>query len=61
MMGFVAHPQKTQAVTLPVKIMPLGDSITSSPGCWRALLWTNLVNAGYTGYTDYFVVTPSHE
>jgi lysophospholipase L1-like esterase len=58
MMGFVAHPQKAQAVTLPVKIMPLGDSITGSPGCWRALLWTNLVNAGYTGYTDiHFVGT----
>jgi lysophospholipase L1-like esterase len=32
----------------PVKIMPLGDSITGSPGCWRALLWQNLTNAGYT-------------
>lgn len=30
------------------KIMPLGDSITGSPGCWRALLWTRLQNAGYT-------------
>ncbi|HEY0756833.1 MAG TPA: cellulose binding domain-containing protein [Ktedonobacteraceae bacterium] len=51
-MGFTSHPQRAQAVTLPVKIMPLGDSITGSPGCWRALLWTNLVNAGYTGGTD---------
>ncbi|WP_045745589.1 cellulose binding domain-containing protein [Actinoplanes rectilineatus] len=25
-----------------VKIMPLGDSITGSPGCWRALLWQKL-------------------
>jgi lysophospholipase L1-like esterase len=32
----------------PVKIMPLGDSITGSPGCWRALLWQNLENNGYT-------------
>lgn len=32
----------------PVKIMPLGDSITGSPGCWRALLWNKLINAGYT-------------
>ncbi|MCO6716812.1 cellulose-binding protein, partial [Streptomyces sp. CHB19.2] len=23
----------------PVRVMPLGDSITGSPGCWRALLW----------------------
>ncbi|WP_199514765.1 cellulose binding domain-containing protein [Nucisporomicrobium flavum] len=25
-----------------VKTMPLGDSITGSPGCWRALLWQQL-------------------
>jgi mannan endo-1,4-beta-mannosidase len=24
----------------PTRIMALGDSITGSPGCWRALLWT---------------------
>jgi GDSL-like lipase/acylhydrolase family protein len=28
--------------------MPLGDSITGSPGCWRAILWNMLINAGYT-------------
>jgi hypothetical protein len=28
----------------PVRIMPLGDSITGSPGCWRALLWNRLQN-----------------
>ncbi|KAJ1551463.1 hypothetical protein HK096_010629, partial [Nowakowskiella sp. JEL0078] len=27
--------------------MPLGDSITGSPGCWRALLWQKLVNTPY--------------
>lgn len=32
----------------PVRIMPLGDSITGSPGCWRSLLWDQLENAGYT-------------
>lgn len=32
----------------PVRIMPLGDSITGSPGCWRSLLWDQLQNAGYT-------------
>jgi lysophospholipase L1-like esterase len=26
----------------PVKVMALGDSITGSPGCWRALLWQML-------------------
>ncbi|RCG20994.1 cellulose-binding protein [Sphaerisporangium album] len=32
-----------------VRIMPLGDSITGSPGCWRALLWNRLAQSGYTG------------
>jgi cellulase/cellobiase CelA1 len=32
----------------PVRIMPLGDSITAGPGCWRALLWDRLVHNGYT-------------
>ncbi|HEY9522162.1 MAG TPA: cellulose binding domain-containing protein, partial [Thermopolyspora sp.] len=31
-----------------VRIMPLGDSITGSPGCWRALLWNRLRSAGHT-------------
>ncbi|MFI9580584.1 GDSL-type esterase/lipase family protein [Streptomyces sp. NPDC052236] len=31
----------------PVRIMPLGDSITGSPGCWRAVLWNQLQSAGY--------------
>jgi lysophospholipase L1-like esterase len=48
MIGFTVHPQKAQAASSPVKIMPLGDSITGSPGCWRALLWNNLQNTGYT-------------
>jgi lysophospholipase L1-like esterase len=32
----------------PVRIMPLGDSITAAPGCWRAYLWNRLQNAGHT-------------
>jgi acyl-CoA thioesterase-1 len=32
----------------PVRIMPLGDSITGSPGCWRALLWQDLVDNGFS-------------
>jgi lysophospholipase L1-like esterase len=28
--------------------MPLGDSITGSPGCWRALLWNKLQTNGFT-------------
>ncbi|MBS2963424.1 cellulose binding domain-containing protein [Actinocrinis puniceicyclus] len=31
----------------PARIMPLGDSITGSPGCWRALLWNTLQSNGY--------------
>lgn len=42
------NTQKARAATAAVKIMPLGDSITGSPGCWRALLWNDLQNAGYT-------------
>lgn len=40
----VAGPARASAV----RIMPLGDSITGSPGCWRALLWNKLQNSGYT-------------
>ncbi|KAK0715566.1 SGNH hydrolase-type esterase domain-containing protein [Lasiosphaeris hirsuta] len=31
-----------------VRIMALGDSITGSPGCWRALLWRKLQTASIT-------------
>lgn len=48
MLSFALAPQKAFAATPAVKIMPLGDSITGSPGCWRALLWANLQSAGYT-------------
>jgi lysophospholipase L1-like esterase len=34
--------------TGPVKIMPLGDSITAGPGCWRAILWHDLQTHGFT-------------
>lgn len=36
------------AAAAPVRIMPLGDSITGSPGCWRALLWSRLQSTGFT-------------
>lgn len=32
----------------PVRIMALGDSITGSPGCWRAQLWRRLQDNGFT-------------
>jgi acyl-CoA thioesterase I len=30
-----------------VSIMPLGDSISGSTGCWRSMLWNDLADAGY--------------
>ena len=42
----VARP--AQSAAAPVKIMPLGDSITAGPGCWRAILWHQLQTTGYT-------------
>ncbi|WP_113697061.1 SGNH/GDSL hydrolase family protein [Amycolatopsis albispora] len=36
------------AAEAPVRVMPLGDSITGSPGCWRALLWQHLQQTGHT-------------
>ncbi|WP_236670858.1 SGNH/GDSL hydrolase family protein [Streptomyces sp. 7-21] len=50
--AMVARPAQAgaqqQPAQEPVRIMPLGDSITGSPGCWRALLWQDLVAAGHT-------------
>ena len=37
----------TLSAATPVRVMPLGDSITGSPGCWRALLWNRLQSTGY--------------
>src|SRR6185295_11227885 len=42
---WIASAGSAQAQT---RIMPLGDSITGSPGCWRALLWNQLQTAGFT-------------
>lgn len=33
--------------TGPVRIAFIGDSITGSPGCWRAPVWAGLTDAGY--------------
>ncbi|NRN69612.1 Soluble aldose sugar dehydrogenase YliI [Kibdelosporangium sp. 4NS15] len=41
-----AGPQAAPAA--PARIMPLGDSITAGPGCWRALLWDRLQRNGYS-------------
>ncbi len=45
--GIATVPRLASAAT-PVRIMPLGDSITGNNGCWRALLWQHLQSTGYT-------------
>ncbi|MEZ3180872.1 cellulose binding domain-containing protein [Streptomyces pimonensis] len=49
-LGPIPAPTATAspAAAGPVRVMPLGDSITGSPGCWRALLWNRLLDAGHT-------------
>jgi len=37
-----------RSAVVPVRVMPLGDSITAGPGCWRALLWNRLQTTGLT-------------
>ncbi|MFF5572076.1 GDSL-type esterase/lipase family protein [Streptomyces luteogriseus] len=47
-LGMTLAPHATAAPAAdPVRIMPLGDSITGSPGCWRAVLWNRLAGSGY--------------
>lgn len=46
--AFVIAGPAGPARAAPVRIMPLGDSITGSPGCWRALLWNRLQTTGFT-------------
>ncbi|SDG60721.1 mannan endo-1,4-beta-mannosidase [Lentzea fradiae] len=40
-------PTAVTASAAPARIMALGDSITGSPGCWRALLWRHLQETGH--------------
>jgi hypothetical protein len=42
---WIADARSAQAQT---RIMPPGDSITGSPECWRALLWNDIQDAGFT-------------
>lgn len=43
------RPVAAAPVVEPVRVMPLGDSITGSPGCWRSVLWNQLQDSGHTG------------
>src|SRR5689334_10954091 len=45
-LAFAVTPPAASAAA--VRIMPLGDSITGGPGCWRALLWDRLQRTGFT-------------
>jgi lysophospholipase L1-like esterase len=47
-LGFITMGPARHAQAAAVRIMPLGDSITGSPGCWRALLWNRLQSSGFT-------------
>ena len=39
--------QPSASAATPTRVMLLGDSITGSNGCWRALLWQHLRSSGY--------------
>lgn len=43
--GAVVRPALAEAT--PVRVMPLGDSITAGTGCWRAMLWHRLRSVGH--------------
>ena len=46
--AFTVTTPATVSAAAPIKIMPLGDSITAGPGCWRAYLWNHLQTSGFT-------------
>jgi lysophospholipase L1-like esterase len=43
----VKEPAAATSSGSAVAVMPLGDSITGGPGCWRAELWRLLTDAGH--------------
>jgi len=47
-LGLVVAVAPSASAATPVRIMPLGDSITGGPGCWRAVLWDRLQRTGFT-------------
>ncbi|RLK24933.1 GDSL-like lipase/acylhydrolase family protein [Micromonospora sp. M71_S20] len=46
--GLASPAPARPAAAAPVRVMPLGDSITGSPGCWRSVLWNRLQSTGHT-------------
>lgn len=57
---FVVGTFAALASAKTVRIMPLGDSITGTPGCWRANLYKKLQEAGITN-TDFVGSLPAPE
>ncbi len=57
--ALLALHQATPARAAAVKIMALGDSITGSPGCWRALLWNKLIANGFTNFQPVGTLPPA--
>ncbi|WP_433728070.1 cellulose binding domain-containing protein [Actinoplanes sp. CA-051413] len=47
-MPVLAAADPALSAAAPVRIMPLGDSITAGTGCWRAKLWHQLQTSGHT-------------
>jgi mannan endo-1,4-beta-mannosidase len=45
--GAVVASSPAGAAAAAPRVMALGDSITGSPGCWRALLWQHLQQTGH--------------
>ncbi|KRV49740.1 hypothetical protein AQ490_18740 [Wenjunlia vitaminophila] len=50
-------PARSESSPGATRVMLLGDSITGSPGCWRALLWQRLLDGGY-GDVDFVGTLP---
>src|SRR3954468_6464768 len=58
-LAFVIMGPMRQAQAAAVRIMALGDSITGSPGCWRALLWNKLIANGFTNFVPVGTLPPA--
>ncbi len=52
-------PVKPTHAAAPLRIMALGDSITGSPGCWRAILWNKLIANGFTNFVPVGTLPPA--
>ncbi|ASW54487.1 cellulose binding domain-containing protein [Plantactinospora sp. KBS50] len=51
--GTIVPAGSAMPAAIFTRVMPLGDSITGSPGCWRAILWNRLKDNGYINNVDF--------